>query len=64
MTPKDSSFTEALKSDVLAGRLPELNDGDRSRYQAEQEAAEQQRKADLERAVDAQIEKMKKAGTW
>lgn len=66
-----TTFAEILGEEIRLGKRGELYDGQRAQLQAEYEAREEQRqeaearaKADLERAVDAHIEKMKKAGTW
>ncbi|WP_216319751.1 hypothetical protein [Deinococcus aestuarii] len=66
MPDDDLTFAEAMRRDVLAGHQPELNPGDRARFQAEEEAqrAEQARarQGELEEAVDRAIEKARSEG--
>lgn len=72
MTKKDESpFAEAMRRDVLEGRLPEMYDGQRAQFQAEAEAEEEEKKAaaaraeaDLQRRVDKEVERLKSEGKW
>ena len=54
------TLAEAIKKDTLAGG-PELNPGDRARWEAEAAQEKAQRQAEIERMVDAAIAKARAA---
>lgn len=60
------SLADAIRKDVLAGNLPELNPGDKARYEAEeaerQEAAQQAKEAQMKRMVEIALENAKQEG--